>query len=208
MPPEEFGIERGARTLRDCNYCFHDVIKSESALIAQGFDDAQIKAITSYTGLTEIETLARDTAQEHLTSVGGNANPAGRMIKVTEHYIRMDYEGTGKAQLYQVTSGGDLGDILRKGGIAHIVPFDAIPFAAMTPVPVTHRFFGRSIADLVMLDCSAIKTALKRGMLDNLYLHNNPRVEVAEAICRPQYARRSPGVAAGRRGPGRQPGRH
>jgi hypothetical protein len=24
------------------------------------------------------------------------------------------------------------------------------------------------------------KTALKRGALDNLYLHNNPRVEVAE----------------------------
>ncbi len=184
VPPEEFGIERGARTHRDCNYCFHDVIKSESALIAQGFDAAQVKAITSYTGLTEIETLARDTAQEHLTSVGENANPAGRMIKVTEHYIRMDYEGTGKAQLYQVTSGGDLGDILRKGGIDHIVPFDAIPFAAMTPVPVTHRFFGRSVADLV-LDIQRIKTALVRGMLDNLYLRNHPRVEVAEQFAGP-----------------------
>src|SRR5262249_44261996 len=26
VPPEEFGIERGARTIRDCNYCFHDVV--------------------------------------------------------------------------------------------------------------------------------------------------------------------------------------
>jgi hypothetical protein len=184
VPPEEFGIERGARTLADCNYCFHDVIKSESALIEQGFDAAQIKAITSYTGLTEIETLARDTAQEHLTTVGENANPAGRMIKVTEHYVRMDYEGTGKAQLYQVTTGGDLGDVLRKGGAEHIVPFDAVPFAAMTPVPVTHRFFGRSVADLV-LDIQRIKTALMRGMLDNLYLRNHPRVEVAEQFAGP-----------------------
>ena len=69
VPPEEFGIERGARTLRDCSYCFHDVIKSESALIAQGYDAAQIKAATSYTGLTEIETLARDTAQEHFVGL-------------------------------------------------------------------------------------------------------------------------------------------
>jgi hypothetical protein len=23
VPPEEFGIERGARNIRDCNYCFH-----------------------------------------------------------------------------------------------------------------------------------------------------------------------------------------
>ncbi|KRQ94969.1 hypothetical protein CQ12_38220, partial [Bradyrhizobium jicamae] len=43
-----------------------------------------------------------------------------------------------------------------------------------------HRFFGRSVADLIM-DIQRIKTALIRGALDNLYLHNNPRVEVAEA---------------------------
>src|SRR5262249_20477662 len=41
VPPEEFGIERGARRLSDCNYCFHDVIRTESALIAQGFDAGQ-----------------------------------------------------------------------------------------------------------------------------------------------------------------------
>lgn len=175
-------VEGVPPALRDCNYCFHDVIRSESALIAQGFDAAQIRAITPYTGLTEIETLARDTAQEHLTSVGGDANPAARMLKVTEHYIRMDFEGTGKAALYQVTTGGDLGDVLRKGGAPHIVPFDAIPFAAMTPVPVTHPFFGRSVADVV-LDIQRIKTALLRGMLDNLYMRNHPRVEIAE-----QYA--------------------
>jgi len=46
---------------------------------------------------------------------------------------------------------------------------------------VTHRVFGRSIADLVS-DIQRIKTALIRGALDNLYLHNNPRVEVAEAF--------------------------
>ncbi len=57
---------------------------------------------------------------------------------------------------------------------------DAIPFAAMTPVIVTHRFFGRSIADLVM-DIQRIKTALLRALLDNAYLANNPRTEVAES---------------------------
>jgi hypothetical protein len=184
VPPEEFGIERGARSLRDCNYCFHDVIKSESALIAQGFDAAEVRGLSSYNGLTEIETLARDTVQEHLSDGGGSANPAARLIKVTEHYIRMDYEGTGRASLYQVTTGGDVGEILKKDGSPHIVPFDAIPFAAMTPVPVTHRFFGRSVADLV-LDIQRIKTALMRGMLDNLYLRNNPRVEVAEQFAGP-----------------------
>ena len=68
----------------------------------------------------------------------------------------------------------------RRQGEEDITEIDEIPFAAMTPVIMTHRFFGRSIADLVM-DIQRIKTALVRGALDNLYLHNNPRVEVPDS---------------------------
>jgi hypothetical protein len=185
VPPEEFGIERGARSIRDCNYCFHEVVtKTESQLIAEGFDEAQIKSLGDYTGNTEIETLARDTVGEHYSTNAGGVNSAARLVRITEHYVRMDYEGEGRACLYQVITGGDQSEILRKDGKDCITPFDAIPFAATTPVPVTHRFFGRSIADLVM-PVQREKTALKRGALDNLYLHNNPRVEVAEGMAGP-----------------------
>jgi hypothetical protein len=98
---------------------------------------------------------------------------------VTENYVRMDYEGDGKPCLYKVTTFGRQGELALKDGKPDIEPFDAIPFAAMTPVIITHRFFGRSIADLVM-DIQRIKTAVLRGILDNTYLANNPRVEVAE----------------------------
>ncbi len=180
VPPEEFGIERGARTIADCNYCFHEVVtKTEADLIAEGFDEQQIKALSDYDGNTDTERQARDTVQEHFSGSSGNANTASRFVKITEHYIRIDYEGKGKPSLYQVITGGDQGEILECNGDECIEPFDTIPFAATTPVPITHRFFGRSIADLVM-DIQRIKTALVRGMLDNLYLHNNPRVEVAE----------------------------
>lgn len=187
VPPEEFGIERGARDIKTCNYCFHDVVtKTVGQLIAEGFDAEQINSLTDYTGLTEVETLERDTVAEHLTgdSAGGVANSAGRLVKITEHYIRMDYEGNGRPQLYQVVTGGDKGDILRKDGEDCIYPFDAVPFATTTPVPQTHRFFGRSIADLVM-PVQREKTALKRGALDNIYLRNNARVEVAENMAGP-----------------------
>ena len=182
VPPEEFGIERGARSIRDCNYCFHEVVtKTEGQLIAEGFDAEQIKALRPQTGATEIETLARDTVEEHFsaTAGGSSANSAARLVKITEHYVRMDYEGTGRPCLYQVITGGEQSEVLRKDTKECIAPFDEMPFAATTPVPMTHRFFGRSIADLVM-PLQREKTALKRGALDNLYLHNNPRVEVAE----------------------------
>jgi hypothetical protein len=180
VPPEEFGIERGARNIKDCNYCFHEIVtKTEGQLIAEGFDEDQVRALGDYTGNSDIETIARDTAGEQFGTGSGAANSAARVVKITEHYVRMDYEGNGRLCLYQVVTGGDQGEILRKDDEDCITPFDAIPFATTCPVPMTHRFFGRSIAELVM-PLQREKTALKRGALDNLYLHNNPRVEVAE----------------------------
>src|SRR6201996_5238505 len=75
VPPEEFGIERGARNIRDCNYCFHEVVtRTEAQLIAEGFDEEQVKSLGDYTGNTEIETLARDTVQEHFATTSGGVN--------------------------------------------------------------------------------------------------------------------------------------
>ena len=185
VPPEEFGIERGARNIADCNYCFHEVVtKTEGQLIAEGFDAKQIRLLGDYTGTTDIETLSRDATDEHLGPITDGANPAARLVRVTEHYVRMDFEGNGQPCLYQVITGGNQGEILRQDSKDCITPFDAVPFATTTPVPMTHRFFGRSIADLVM-PLQREKTALKRGALDNLYLHNNPRVEVSEANAGP-----------------------
>jgi hypothetical protein len=184
VPPEEFGIERGARTIQEANYCFHEVVtKTQSQLIAEGYDEEQINNLQAYTGMTDVETMQRDTVQEHMFSAS-NLNSAARYIRVTEHYIRLDYEGRGKPCLYQVITGGERGEILKKDGKKCITPFDASPFACATPIPMTHRFFGRSIADIVM-PVQREKTAMKRGALDSLYLHLNPRVEVPEAAAGP-----------------------
>jgi hypothetical protein len=143
VPPEEFGIERGARSIGDCNYCFHEVVtKSEGQLIAEGFDAAQVKALGDYTGDTDSETLARDTTDEHFATTAGGMNSAARLVRITEHYVRMDYDGDGRPGLYQVITGGDQGEILRKDGRECITPFDTVPFAATTPVPMTHRSAG------------------------------------------------------------------
>lgn len=178
VPPEEFGIERGARTIKDCNYCFHETPRSVANLIAQGYDEEQVKTIASSVEAPDTETLSRDTVDEEAPQ-SDSLNEMARLVRVTEHYIRMDYEGNGKPCIYKVTTAGEGGAILKKDGKEDIERADVYPFAAATPVPQPHRFFGRSIADIVM-DIQRIKTALVRGMLDNLYLHNNPRVEVAE----------------------------
>jgi hypothetical protein len=184
VPPEEFGIERGARDIKTCNYCFHEVVtKTEGQLIAEGFDEDQVKALGDANSRSESESLSRDSVGENFTA-SSEVNSAARLVKITEHYIRMDYEGKGRACLYQVITGGDQSEVLERDGKPCITPFDAIPFATTTPVPITHRFFGRSMADMV-LEIQRIKTALLRSGLDNRYLAGNPRVEVAESHAGP-----------------------
>jgi len=179
IPPEEFGISRTARDLHDCDYCFHEVYRSEHALIEDGFNEADVKKLPSENARNSIEDIARDTVDEGSGPGNEGTNRASRLIKVTEHYIRMDYDGSG-AKLYMATTGSDQGEVLTRDDEDEATPVDFIPIAAMTPCIVTHRFFGRSMADMVM-DIQRIKTALMRGMLDNLYLHNNPRVEVPDS---------------------------
>lgn len=184
VPPEEFGIEKNARSIKDANYCFHDInTKTEGDLIAEGYDEDQVRALPGYTGSTDIETLARDSASEH-DLVGPDINRASRIVAITEHYIRLDYEQNGQPGLYMVITGRRDGQVLRKDGKDCVYPIDYIPFAAATPIPITHRFVGRSIADQV-IDIQKVKTALLRGALDNLYLHNNPRAAISEAHAGP-----------------------
>jgi hypothetical protein len=181
VTPEEFGISRRARSIKDTDYCFHDVFRTESQLIAQGYDREQVKKLPSYTLAHTIEEQARDTVNESTLRQGDDGlNTSSRLIRITEHYVRMDYEGSDEAALYRCTSAGEEGVLLLRDGEPDVVREDVIPFAAMTPVIVTHRFFGRSIADLVM-DIQRIKTALLRALLDNAYLANNPRTEVPES---------------------------
>jgi hypothetical protein len=181
VPPEEFGIEKTARSIRSCNYCFHRITQiTQGELIRQGYDRDIVESLPTYLSITNPEEINRDTVAEHL-DVGEEHNPASRRIAIIEHYVRMDYEGTGVAKLYKVTTGDEQGVLLTKnGGELDMEEFDQIPFAAMTPVIITHRFFGRSLADLVM-EIQRIKTALLRAYLDNKYLANNPRTEVAES---------------------------
>src|SRR3954447_18163263 len=94
VPPEEFGIARNARSIRDADYCFHDVLRSEARLIAQGYDREQVKRLPSHGVADTIEAQARDTVEEGTQTHGDDGhNSASRLIRVTEHYVRMDYEG-------------------------------------------------------------------------------------------------------------------
>jgi hypothetical protein len=178
--PEEIGWGRNTRNLRDCTYFYHSPPNhTESSLIAQGYDADQIKELPAYNFASNSEEIARDTIGEE-NFASENMNRSARPIQITEHYIKMDYQGNGKPCLYKVTTGGGQNEVLTKGGKPDVEEVDVIPFAVLTPILQPHRLCGRSVADLVM-DIQRINTALLRGVLDNSYMVANPRHEVASA---------------------------
>jgi hypothetical protein len=187
VPPEEFGVSRDCRgNLQDASYCYHKVVtRTVSDLIHDGYDEDQIRSLPAYRLYSNQEELARDSVNEHQYS-SPDDNDGDRVVEITEHYIRVDMDGNGKAELYRIVTGGgslpgSVGEILNLDGKPDVQPWDIMPFAAITPVPITHRFIGRSVADLVM-DIQKIKTAMLRGALDNIYLTMRPRPVVAESL--------------------------
>ena len=56
---------------------------------------------------------------------------------------------------------------------------DSVPFVSLTPVKIPHKFFGLSIADLVM-DLQLMKSTLMRNLMDNMYNQNFGRYAVLE----------------------------
>jgi hypothetical protein len=190
VPPEEFGVGRDCRSnLQEASYCYHKVVTNTvSDLIAEGYDEDQVRSLTTYRLYTNQEELARDTVNEHQYTPT-DYNDADRFVEITEHYLRIDMQGNGKSELYRIVTGGgslpgSVGEILNYKGKPDVQPWDLMPFAAITPIPITHRFVGRSVADAVM-DIQKIKTAMLRGALDNIYLMLRPRPYVSETLAGP-----------------------
>ena len=61
------------------------------------------------------------------------------------------------------------------------MPCDNIPFVTITPIPMPHRFYGRSISELVE-DIQLMKSTVMRQLLDNMYLTNNNRVAIMDGM--------------------------
>jgi hypothetical protein len=170
VPPEEFLISRKAKTIEDASFVAHRVARTQSDLISMGYKNVdQISGDDQSTALNmeRIERLGYDDELAYLQAdTISTPDDSQRIIWVTECYVRCDYDGDGISELRKVTRAGN--QILDN----EIV--DCAPFVSITPVPMPHKFFGLSVADLA-LEAQKIKTNILRGMLDNMYLSINGR---------------------------------
>ena len=170
VPPEEFLISRKAKSIETAPFVGHRVQRTLSELKSQGYKNVdQLSGDDNAMSLNmeRVERLGYDDEMAYLNSDTPTAlDDSQRILWVTECYIRVDYDGDGIAELRKVVRAGN--QILENDVC------DAAPFVSITPVPMPHKFFGLSVADLSM-ESQKIKTNILRGMLDNMYLQINGR---------------------------------
>ena len=176
VPPEEFLIERNAKTIEDANFVAHRVLRTRSELIEMGFDQEIIETLpTSNNMILNDERLTRlSDIDESPLNQSTDASTAD--IEIYECYIKIDMDGDGVAELRKVVVAGDSGYTVLEN-----MPCDSIPFCSLTPIPMPHRFYGRSVSELVE-DVQLIKSTVMRQILDNMYLTNNSRVAIMDGM--------------------------
>ncbi len=191
VPPEDFTIAADAISLASAHYCAMRSRPRAQALIAEGYDPVLVEQMPAYgSGGDGLVARARDAAGEHnLAPPGGQGDL--RCVEVVEHYIRLDADGCGRPCLWKVVTGAGETLVLDRTRV------ERAPFAAITPYLTPHRFYGRSVAD-VLMEVQRIKTALTRMALDSGYFALNQRQEVAleraNAFTISDLLRNEPGV--------------
>ena len=179
VEPSEFLISRESKTIEDARFVCHRVIKTLSELREMwpdvDFDPAEMGSGEDMVPMSG-ERLARYSYDNSAGIPWGGLGISYpeevlREYWLHESYLRTDHDGDGIAELRKVCTVGSM--------VISNEPIDRIPFVSVTPIKIPHKFFGLSIADLIM-DIQLIKSTLMRNLMDNMYNQNFGRYAVLE----------------------------
>ena len=180
IPPSEFLISRESKDIQSARFICHRVEKTLSELremypdedldpdqLGSGDDD-----MTQFSA-ERLERYAFDKSARYWEGWGGEeyGEDGLRTYWLHECFLKTDYNGDGITELRKVCLVGST--ILENDEI------DMVPFVSITPIKIPHKFFGLSIADLVM-DLQLMKSTLMRNLMDNMYNQNFGRYAILE----------------------------
>jgi len=173
LPPEEFLIDRRAKSIDEATFVGHRTMKTVSDLVAMGYD---------YDEMIEVAGNGNDfdNNQEYqarnpfaVISTANNGDPSSKSVLYIEGYLKVDFDGDGIAEMRRICTVGTGNKVVRN----EIV--DERQFADFCPDPEPHTFFGMCPADVVM-DIQRIKSNVQRGILDSLAQSIHPRTAIVE----------------------------
>ena len=174
VPPEEFLIDRRARSIETAEFVAHRRYVTVSDLVKMGYDFDEVQDL-GFETLDDFEGNQEtfDRNPQAFVQITGRTDTTSRKVLYIEGYVYVDMDGDGIAELCRVCVAGTANKVL------HWEPCDFIPFVDFCPDPEPHTFFGMSIADVTM-DIQLIKSNILRNTLDSLAQSIHPRTGVVE----------------------------
>ena len=174
IAPEDFFVDRNSRSVEENYVIGHSSEMRISDLLAMGFSIEELVDLTN-TEYSVVDDEAEFERRGYAIDEGEdeNTSAASKKITVTQAFMELDIEGTGKPILYQFICAGSNYKVL------DFYEAEEVPYAIFEVDPEPHAFFGTSIVDLVINDQDA-STSMLRGILDNAALVNNPAVQILD----------------------------
>lgn len=173
LPPEEFLIDRRAKSIEDATFVGHRTMKTVSDLVSMGYDyDEMVEA--SGNG-NDFDNNQEYTARNPFAviSTANNGDPSSKSVMYIEGYLKVDFDGDGIAEMRRICTIGTGNKVIRNEIVSER------QFADFCPDPEPHTFFGMCPADVVM-DIQRIKSNVQRGILDSLAQSIHPRTAIVE----------------------------
>lgn len=181
VQPENFFVDKthSSLNLNEAMFVAERVFARRSDLIAAGYSLEKIERVPKTTILfNSEEERARDSDRlASFQSAGsGDKNTFTDRVEIMEVYFRADVKNKGDMRLYRAVVGGAFGAGQAGNGVTVVLECeeaDSIPYCALSPNIVPHRFWGISKYDEIG-DIQRFKSTLLRGTLDNMTQHNAP----------------------------------
>jgi len=180
VPPSEFLIARESKDIQESRFVCHRVLKTLSDLREmypdEDLDSEELgggdEEMSDFSG-ERLERYAFDKSAQYWEGWGDTdiGEEELRTYWLHECFLKTDFDDDGIAELRRIVMVGN--KILENDEV------DVIPFVSITPVKIPHKFFGLSVADLVM-DLQLMKSTLMRNLMDNMYNQNFGRYAVLE----------------------------
>lgn len=173
LPPEEFLIDRRAKSIDEATFVGHRTMKTVSDLVAMGYDYDEMVEVAG--NGNDFDNNQEYTARNPFAviSTANNGDPSSKSVLYIEGYLKVDFDGDGIAEMRRICTVGTGNKVVRN----EIV--DERQFADFCPDPEPHTFFGMCPADVVM-DIQRIKSNVQRGILDSLAQSIHPRTAIVE----------------------------
>ena len=169
IPPESFLITRNARSIDDAEMVGDRVRKTRGELLSEGFDRKlidQLSTVDDEDNRTSNIDSVRNKDQGGANYDTNINNWASEHVEISDLYVKVDFDGDGIAERRHVMISGNK--------VLVNEYFNHVPYASLSAILMPHKAIGRSRAE-VTYPYQLQKTALQRGINDNIYMVNNPR---------------------------------